>query len=129
MDPAIGQFLTAIGLARYIELAGVVVMLCSALDAAIPQPASGSHWLPVRKLLSWFALNLNHASPGDQPSIASWFLRIAQAVMAAGLLKTAQDQGPQANPLPAPAVPASPVVHVTPPADPVPAAPPPAPAA
>ena len=131
MDPAIGQFLTSIGLTRYIELAGVIVMICSALDASIPQPAAGSHWLPLRKALSWFALNVSNAKPGGQPTLASWLLRIAQAVMAAGLLKAAQDKPTQpVIPTPAPVappavpvVPLVPVLPLSPPVDPAPPAP------
>jgi hypothetical protein len=83
MDPAINQLLTFIGESRYLELAGVIVTLCSALDAAIPQPAPGSHWLPFRKLISWFALNIGHAGTEAQPSLATWILRIVRALVAA----------------------------------------------
>lgn len=127
MDPAIGQLLTSLGLSKYLELAGVIVMICSALDAAIPQPAEGSHWLPLRKALSFLALNLRNASPSGQPSIATWLLRIVKAVMAAGMLKGVVEQAnasqnPVVNPDdPTPVIPA---VPATPPADPAPVAPP-----
>lgn len=82
MDPAINDLLSYLGYSHYLELAGVLVALCSAIDAALPQPAAGSHWLPVRKAISWLAFNVGHAGNDAQPSLATWILRIVRALVA-----------------------------------------------
>jgi len=83
MDPAINDLFALLGWSHYVELAGVLVALCSAIDAALPQPAPGSHWLPVRKAISYLALNIAHAGNDAQPSLATWILRIVRALVAA----------------------------------------------
>ncbi len=80
MDPMIEQLLSFVGFGRYVGLAGLIVMICSAVDASLPQPATGSHWLPARKAISWLALNVSHAGNADQPSMASWILRVVRAL-------------------------------------------------
>ncbi len=55
----------------------------SALDAILPQPAPGSHWLIARKVLSFVAINVGHASNGAQPSFLTWIARVAGPVLAA----------------------------------------------
>lgn len=65
-------------------------MIASAIDAGLPQPAPGSHWLPVRKLVSFVAVNVGAASNGGQPSFTTWLLRIVQPVLTAqGMIPTA----------------------------------------
>lgn len=62
---------------------GAVVAVASALDASLPQPAPGSHWLVVRKLLSFLAINVGSASNGAQPSFDTWLLRIVTPILEA----------------------------------------------
>ena len=80
-----------------------IVAIASALDAAMPQPAPGSHWLIVRKVISFLAVNVGHASNGQQPDFVTWIVRIAAPVL--------QAQGamprPASEPSPQPAPPAT----------------------
>jgi hypothetical protein len=59
--------------ATWIAIAGFAA---SWLDAVIPQPAAGSHWLPVRKVLSALAGNVGNAANKNQPPLATWILRV-----------------------------------------------------
>ena len=74
-----------------------VVAVASTLDASLPQPAAGSHWLLVRKVVSFLAVNVGNASNGGQPSFVTWIIRIATPVL------QAQGQMPAAVAPPAPA--------------------------
>ncbi|WP_139284937.1 hypothetical protein [Acidocella aminolytica] len=58
----------------------VAVAVASAIDAAFPQPAPGSHWLPVRKVISFIAINFGAAKNGSQPPFATWLLRVMSSV-------------------------------------------------
>lgn len=78
------------------------IAIASTLDALIPQPAPGSHWLIARKLLSFVAVNVSNASNGAQPSFVTWIVRIATPVL--------QAQGVVAKPSPDPAPAAGQVV-------------------
>jgi hypothetical protein len=93
-------------------------MLLKALDAAIPQPAAGSHWLPLRKVVSILALNVGYAANADQPSILTWLERVLQG------LATLVPPQPVAQPQPAQTQPAQtrqqPVVEPLFPLPPVP---------
>lgn len=60
-----------------------ICTVASALDATLPQPAAGSHWIPVRKVISFFGVNVKNASNGAQPSFATWLIRIVQPIIAA----------------------------------------------
>ena len=73
-----------------------IVALASTLDASLPQPAPGSHWLLVRKVISFLAVNVGNASNGSQPSFVTWIVRIATPVL------QAQGQLPAAVAPPAP---------------------------
>lgn len=55
------------------------VAVASALDALLPQPGAGSHWIPVRKAISFIAVNVGAASNGKQPDFATWVARILTA--------------------------------------------------
>ena len=81
-----------------------IVAAASTLDAALPQPAPGSHWLIVRKVISFLAINVGNASNGKQPDFVTWIVRIAEPVL--------QGQGiapaPAAKAAEAPASPAPP---------------------
>ena len=80
----------------YITLA---VAVASTIDAALPQPAPGSHWLILRKLISFVAVNVGNASNGTQPSFVTWIVRIATPVLQAqGIAPNA----PEAPPAPTP---------------------------
>jgi hypothetical protein len=79
----------------------IFVTVASALDAVIPQPAPGSHWLVARKVLSFVAINVGHASNGKQPDFVTWIVRIATPVLQAqGVIAP---QPPAAAPSPQPA--------------------------
>ena len=72
-----------------------VCMIASAVDAVFPQPAAGSHWLPLRKIISFVALNVSAASNGSQPSFTTWLLRIVQPLLTAqGLIQADNAAGP-----------------------------------
>jgi hypothetical protein len=58
-----------------------IIAAASALDAALPQPAPGSHWLLLRKAVSFLAINVGNASNGKQPDFVSWIVRIAAPVL------------------------------------------------
>lgn len=85
----------------YITMA---VAVASTLDAVLPQPAPGSHWLILRKLISFVAVNVAHASNGAQPSFVTWIVRIAAPVLQAQGVKPAEpvtaDPAPQPSPSP-----------------------------
>ena len=48
----------------------------SMLDSILPQPAPGSHWLPLRKAISVLAWNLFNARNANQPALATWLVRV-----------------------------------------------------
>jgi hypothetical protein len=56
------------------------VTLASALDAALPQPRPGSHWLILRKIVSALAVNVGNAANGKQPPFATWIARVVASV-------------------------------------------------
>lgn len=60
-----------------------IIAKASALDAALPQPQPGSHWLLVRKVISFLAINVGNASNGKQPDFVTWIVRIATPVLKA----------------------------------------------
>jgi hypothetical protein len=57
------------------------IAAASALDAALPQPQPGSHWLLLRKAVSFLAINVGNASNGKQPDFVTWIVRIAAPVL------------------------------------------------
>ena len=59
------------------------IAAASALDAALPQPKPGSHWLLLRKAISFLAINVGNASNGKQPDFVTWIVRIAAPVLQA----------------------------------------------
>lgn len=64
------------GLDRFVPLLLLIHTTASLLDAAIPQPAAGSHWLPFRKVLSFLALNFGNAANSAQPALTTWLQRL-----------------------------------------------------
>ena len=60
-----------------------VIAAASTLDAALPQPTPGSHWLIIRKVVSFLAINVGNASNGKQPDLVTWIVRIATPVLQA----------------------------------------------
>ena len=58
-----------------------IVAAASALDATLPQPQPGSHWLILRKVISFLAINVGNASNGKQPDFVTWIVRIAEPVL------------------------------------------------
>lgn len=81
MDAQITAAFHAAGLDSFVPLLLALHLLASALDAIIPQPKPGSHWIPFRKVLSFFAGNFWHASDANQPSLLTWAQRIAQLLV------------------------------------------------
>ncbi len=59
------------------------IAAASALDAMLPQPQPGSHWLLLRKAVSFLAINVGNASNGKQPDFVTWIVRIAAPVLQA----------------------------------------------
>lgn len=78
----ISSVLDALGLTKFVPVVLAICTLASALDAIMPQPAPGSHWLPGRKLLSIAALNVHYASNAAQPPLVTWLRRVAAALVA-----------------------------------------------
>jgi hypothetical protein len=83
MNSAALSLLAALHLSVIVPYVAVIVAAASAADAAFPQPRPGSHWLPVRKLVSLIALNLGNASNPAQPPFATWLVRVLAPLMAA----------------------------------------------
>jgi hypothetical protein len=54
----------------------LLVTVASALNTA-PQPAPGSHWIPVRKVVGFIALGFGGAAPATAPALGTWLLRLA----------------------------------------------------
>lgn len=48
-------------LSTFVALSGVLGLGCSLVDAVVPQPAVGSPWVPLRKMISLLACNYRHA--------------------------------------------------------------------
>jgi hypothetical protein len=63
----------------YLTLAVTVASVLNTL----PQPAPGSHWTPVRKIISFVALGVGHAMPANAPELGPWLLRLAAKYLAA----------------------------------------------
>jgi hypothetical protein len=68
------------GVIPYITAA---IAAAAALDAGLPQPAPGSHWLPLRKAISFVAVNFWNASNGAQPQLSTWLARVLQPLLPA----------------------------------------------
>lgn len=79
---ALQAALRAAGLDALIPTLLACHALASALDALIPQPAPGSHWLPLRKLVSIAAGNVHYAGNALQPSVLTWVERSLPILMA-----------------------------------------------
>lgn len=77
------------GLASLVKWVVCAVTVASALDAALPQPASGSHWLVIRKAVSFVALNLGNASNSGQPAMMTWVARVLQPLVDAQIARSA----------------------------------------
>jgi hypothetical protein len=82
MDDTIAQAAHTLGLDKWVPLLLAFHMLASAVDALLPQPAEGSHWLPVRKLVSMAAGNMGNASNAAQPPLVTWLQRIVVSLAA-----------------------------------------------
>jgi hypothetical protein len=104
MDP-IQSFLQALGLDRWLPLLLALHMLASAIDALLPQPAPGSHWLPLRKLVSVAAGNVANAQNILQPSLVTWLQRVIVAL--AAVVPPPAPTAPTAAAAPAPTTPPS----------------------
>ena len=94
--------LAAIWAAAWPYVTGIIAA-ASALDAALPQPAPGSHWLIARKVVSFLAVNVGNASNGKQPDFVTWIVRIAMPVLLAqgAGLRPGADAPTTADPAPA----------------------------
>ncbi len=96
--------LVAIWAAAWPYIAAIVAT-ASTLDASLPQPRPGSHWLIVRKIISFLAINVGNASNGKQPDFVTWIVRIATPVLLAqgAGVRPVADAPAAAGPAPAPA--------------------------
>jgi hypothetical protein len=82
--------LQQLGLDRYLPLLLAFHTLASFIDAVVPQPAPGSHWLPARKVLSILALNVANASNAKQPPLITWMMRAGTVLQAAAVAQQSQ---------------------------------------
>lgn len=87
MDDAITAALHGAGLDAYTPAAVAllnavvaVIALASAINAILPQPKAGSHWLPIRSLVAKAALAVGNAKPADLPPMMTWLQRLAAMV-------------------------------------------------
>ena len=85
-----------------------IVAAASTLDAALPQPDPGSHWLIIRKMISFIALNVGNASNGKQPEFVTWIVRIAAPLLQSPATVQAVAQAAVAAPVVQPAPAAAP---------------------
>ncbi len=63
-------------LAPAVSYVSIVVAVASLLDSRFPQPNPGSNWLPVRKAISFLALNWGFAANAGQPPLLTWFIKV-----------------------------------------------------
>lgn len=104
VSPALAAVLQSAGLGWLVQYLVAAVAIASILDAVIPQPVAGSHWLPIRKLLSFAAANVGFARNSTQPDIGTWIARVLKPLVDAQIarqepppaIKTASPQ-PQAE--------------------------------
>jgi hypothetical protein len=106
MKATILAALHSAGLDSIVPLLLALHATANAIDAMIPQPKPGSHWLPLRKLVSIAAGNVHYATNGLQPPILSWVQRIAGMLVA--ILPPAPIQAPRVDPIPPSVMPAPP---------------------
>lgn len=76
----IASVLHALGLDNVLPVILALSTLARAIDALISQPAPGSHWIPMRKIVSFLSLGVGHAKPGEQPAFVTWLQRLVQAL-------------------------------------------------
>jgi hypothetical protein len=103
MNEFASRILDALHLASVAPYASAAVMSCAAIDATIPQPKPGSHWLPVRKVVSMVALNFGNSANASQPPLSTWLVRVLApliAAQAANLAKAAAVPTTGASPAP-----------------------------
>lgn len=102
-----------LGLDNAVAVLLAVLTLARALDAFIKQPAPGSHWLPLRKMVSVIAFSVLHAKPGEQPPLVTWLQRLvvmlAQAVPPQARVEPSLVRPAPLPPAVRPAAPAAPV--------------------
>lgn len=80
-----------------------IIAAASTLDALLPQPQPGSHWLLLRKAVSFLAINVGNASNGKQPDFVTWIVRIAAPVLQTqGVAPPAAANAVQPPPTPTP---------------------------
>ena len=56
------------------------ISIASTLNA-LPQPKAGSHWIPVRKIISFISLSVGGAKNVDEPPLGTWLLRLVGPVL------------------------------------------------
>ena len=65
MDPFISAFITTLSafpiLGPFIPYVPLVMLACSVADAAFPQPAVGSKWVCLRRIVSTIGLSVGNA--------------------------------------------------------------------
>lgn len=93
-SPALAAILQSSGLGWLIQYLVAAIAIASILDAVIPQPAAGSHWLPIRKLLSLAAANAGFAQNTGQPDIGTWIARVLKPLVDAQIARQTPLQDP-----------------------------------
>ncbi|CCG42200.1 hypothetical protein [Magnetospirillum molischianum] len=95
MDIDLVTILTALGVSPQVAALAVpgVIAVASALDAAIPQPATGSLWIWPRRLLSWLAINVGHARNAATRAGRGGAVALVLTVLAAGSLSACAGTG------------------------------------
>jgi hypothetical protein len=140
MDDLITAALHAAGLDAYtpavitlVHAIVTVIVAASALNAALPQPAPGSHWIPIRAVVNKLALAFGAARPASAPAAVTWFQRIAAALIqylpppaapVAQAPRVEPSLGPGSIVIPTPAGPPGPPTAPAPPVGQPPAPPP-----
>lgn len=89
----------------------ITISVASALDMSLPQPEPGSHWLPVRKAISFLAVNVKNASNGAQPPLMTWLFRIVQPMLLAQQMTGSTEANPVTGVSATPQPPADLVPH------------------
>jgi len=97
------SMMLAAGLGKWVPWITGIVTVAAALDSVLPQPQPGSHWLPLRMVLSAAAFNWRYAANGGQPSIQTWVMRVLRPLIVAEAAQMAAQAAGAPAPIAAPA--------------------------
>lgn len=102
MDPI--QAVLALVPVEYALYAAALSALCGVLDAAFPQPAEGSPWVPLRRVVALLGANIRYARNAVQPGAVPAGVAVKTAVAAGAVeravekvaeLRTTLDEAPK----------------------------------